>query len=422
MNRHRQFWECGPSVLLVVCAWWLCVASPLSAQTKNSCLDCHSNLPKPLGVSVETYSQNIHGQKGLTCAACHGGDASSDDPEKAMSRAAGWKGKIEHNLIPELCASCHSDADWMKKYNPGLRVDQFQQYKTSVHGQKWGRGDTKVAVCTDCHGVHDLRAPSDPRSTVHPTNIATTCSHCHANADYMKPYGIKTDQFANYQQSVHHEAMMVRDDLSAPTCTTCHGNHGATPPGVASVTNVCSSCHVFQAQLFKTSPHNDAFAVAGLPGCVTCHSSHKISHPTDDMIGTGPKAVCIRCHTEGDGGFVQARAMQDQLEKLQSAIIASDDILGRGERQGMEVSQPLLQQAQARDALMKARVAVHAFRDKELERDTDAGLMVTRQTYVAGEKALQEWKFRRVGLGLSLVMIALTLVGLGLYIKNLEQK
>lgn len=422
MNRHRQFWECGPSALLVLCAWWFCVDLPLSAQTKNSCLDCHSNLPEPLGVSVETYGQNIHGQKGLTCAACHGGDASNDDPKKAMSRAAGWKGKIEHNQIPELCASCHSDADRMKKYNPGLRVDQFQQYKTSVHGQKWGQGDPKVAVCTDCHGVHDLRAPSDPRSTVHPTNIATTCSHCHADADYMKPYGIKTDQFANYQQSVHHEAMVVRGDLSAPTCTTCHGNHGATPPGVASVTNVCSNCHVFQAQLFETSPHKHAFAVAGLPGCVTCHSNHKISHPTDEMIGTGRKAVCIRCHTDGDGGFVQARAMQDQLEMLQSAIAASDDILGRGERQGMEVSQPLLQQAQARDALMKARVAVHAFSDVELEHDTDAGLAVTRQTYVAGEKALQEWKFRRVGLGLSLVMIALTLVGLGLYIKNLEQK
>jgi predicted CXXCH cytochrome family protein len=407
-------------VLVVV--WSLCVGLPVSAQTKNSCLDCHSNLPEPLGVSVETYSQNIHGQKGLTCAACHGGDASSDDPERAMSRAAGWKGKIERKQIPELCASCHSDAERMKKYNPGLRVDQFQQYKTSVHGQKWAKSDTKVAVCTDCHGVHDLRAPSDPRSSVHPTNIATTCSHCHADADYMKPYGIKTDQFANYQQSVHHDAMMVRGDLSAPTCTTCHGNHGATPPGVASVTNVCSNCHVFQAQLFGTSPHKDAFAAAGLPGCVTCHSNHGIKHPTDDLIGTGQKSVCIQCHADGDAGFVQARAMHDQLETLQSAIVASQDILERAERQGMEVSQPMLQQAQARDALLKARVTVHAFHDSELKRDTEAGLAVTRQTYVAGEKALEEGTYRRVGLGLSLVMIALTLVGLGLYIRNLEQK
>jgi Cytochrome c3/Doubled CXXCH motif (Paired_CXXCH_1) len=422
MNNYRKLRACSRAAVLVIFAWLLCVGPLVSAQTKNSCLDCHSNLPEPLGVSVETYSQNIHGQKGLTCAACHGGDASSDDPEKAMSRAAGWKGKIDRKQIPELCSSCHSDAERMKKFNPGLRVDQFQQYKTSVHGIKWAKGDAKVAVCTDCHGVHDLRAPSDPRSNVHPTNIATTCSHCHADAEYMKPYGIKTDQFANYQQSVHHDAMAVRGDLSAPTCTTCHGNHGATPPGVANVTNVCSNCHVFQAQLFQTSPHKDAFAAMGFPGCVTCHSNHAIKHPTDEMIGTGPDSVCTKCHTEGDAGFVQARVMHDQLENLQSALTASDEILGRAERQGMEVSQPMLQQAQAKDALLKARVTVHAFSDSDLKRDTDAGLAVTRQTHIAGEKALEEWKFRQVGLGLSLVMIALTLVGLGFYIRNLERK
>ena len=422
MNSVRDMMACRRSAGLILAVVLVCVGLPAFAQTKNSCLDCHSNLPEPLGVSVETYSQNIHAVKGLTCAACHGGDADSDDPEKAMSRTAGWKGKIDRKQIPELCASCHADAERMKKYNPGLRVDQFQQYKTSVHGMKWAKGDAKVAVCTDCHGVHDLRAPSDLRSKVHPTNIATTCSRCHADAEYMKPYGIKTDQFANYEKSVHHDAMVVRGDLSAPTCTTCHGNHGATPPGVANVTNVCSNCHVFQAQLFQTSPHKDAFATMGFPGCVTCHSNHAIKHPTDEMIGTGEKAVCTRCHTEGDAGFKQAEAMHSQLVNLASATAASEAQLDRVERQGMEVSQAKGQAAQARDALMKARVTVHAFSESELKHDTDAGLALSHQVQVAAEKAHEEWKFRRVGLGLSLVMIALTLVGLGLYIKNLERK
>ncbi len=307
---------CRRGTAVIVAAWLICSGLIAFAQTKNSCLDCHSNLPEPLGVSVETYSQNMHAQKGLTCAACHGGDANSDDPEKAMSRKSGWKGKIERKQIPELCASCHSDAERMKKYNPSLRVDQFQQYKTSVHGMKWAKGDNKVAVCTDCHGVHDLRAPSDPRSTVHPTNIAKTCSRCHADAEYMKPYGIKTDQFANYEQSVHHDAMVVRGDLSAPTCTTCHGNHGATPPGVANVTNVCSNCHVFQAQLFETSPHKDAFAAMGFPGCVTCHSNHAIKHPTDEMIGTRPESRVHELSYRRRCRRQQAEAMHTQLTNL----------------------------------------------------------------------------------------------------------
>src|SRR2546426_5596335 len=38
----------------------------------------------------------------------------------------------------------------------------------------------------------------------------------------------RSNQFAGYSKSVHHDAMVVRGDLSAPTCTTCHGKHGAT--------------------------------------------------------------------------------------------------------------------------------------------------------------------------------------------------
>ena len=66
--------------------------------------------------------------------------------------------------IPELCGHCHSDGAFMRKYNPSLRTDQLAQYKTSVHGKRLLQGDTKVAVCIDCHGVHDLRPASDPRS------------------------------------------------------------------------------------------------------------------------------------------------------------------------------------------------------------------------------------------------------------------
>ncbi len=131
------------------------------------------------------FSQDIHAQKGLTCASCHGGDPTSDDPDKAMSRKAGWKGKIDRKQIPQLCGSCHSDPDYMRQFNPSLRTDQLSQYHTSVHGKRLAAGDAKVAVCTDCHGVHDLRAPSDSRSTVNPVNVANTCARCHADAAYM---------------------------------------------------------------------------------------------------------------------------------------------------------------------------------------------------------------------------------------------
>jgi len=390
------------------------------AQTKSSCLDCHFALDPPLRVTPEQFSQDIHAQKGLNCASCHGGDPTNEDPEVAMGRAAGFRGKIERRQIPALCAKCHSDAAYMRQYNPSLRTDQLSQYHTSVHGKRLRMGDAKVAVCTDCHGVHDLRPATDARSKVHPLNVAETCAACHAKSEYMKGYSIPTDQFAGYSSSVHHEALVVRGDVSAPTCTTCHGNHGAAPPGVASVEFVCATCHVFQAQLFDRSPHKAAFTAMGVGACVTCHSNHRIVHPTDAMIGTSTDAVCLNCHSAGDPGYQAADSMARQLGQMTAVIQRSDEILGRAERSGMEISEAKLEQAQARDALTKARVTIHSFDAKRVQADLLEGIKVTEKTYQAGVVALKERDFRRLGLGISLIAIVAVLIGLRLYIRKIE--
>jgi predicted CXXCH cytochrome family protein len=399
----------------------LAMASALAqAEQPNSCVDCHSALEGELRVTQEQFAQDIHAQKGLTCASCHGGDPSKTD-DSAMSKVAGFKGKVNRAAVPKLCGSCHSDPGFMRQYNPSLRTDQLSQYQTSVHGKRQAAGDTKVAVCTDCHGVHDLRPATDTRSKVHPLNIAATCSRCHADSKYMAAYKIPTDQYAAYKTSVHHQAMVERGDLSAPTCTTCHGNHGATPPGVASVANVCSTCHVFQAQLFDSSPHKAAFASAGLPGCVTCHSNHGISQPSDAMLGTSAKSVCTNCHTQGDAGYQAAGDMQQQIHGLETSITRSDAILSRAESSGMEVSQARLELDQARDALTKARVSVHTFAGKPVRTDVDSGLKITAKTYSEGQAALRERDYRRTGLGMALVAIVFVMVALRLYIKEIEK-
>ena len=397
-------------------------ATLCSGQTKNSCVDCHSAMPAPLGVAPEKFSQDIHAQKGLTCVSCHGGDASSDDPEKAMSRKAGWSGKIEHQQVPQLCGKCHSNPAFMRQYNPSLRTDQLGQYRTSVHGKRLEQRDEKVAVCTDCHGVHDMKPPSDPRSTVNPVNVAKTCSRCHADADYMKGYSIPTDQFAKYNSSVHHQAIAVRGDLSAPTCTTCHGNHGAAPPGVDNVRNVCATCHVFQAQMFEKSTHKQAFAQSSLPGCVVCHSNHLITHPSDATLNASPGAVCMTCHAPGDPCDQTRQAMLADLTSLDDAIKNTDRILELAESSGMEVSEARLAQNDARDSLTKARVTIHAFQMEVLQQDVRAGLKIANANYSVGQKAMAERSYRRVGLGISLIAICFVVVGLGFYIKQIEKR
>lgn len=402
-------------LLTIVCV----CAGGVRAQAPSTCLDCHAALDPPLQVTQAQFSQDIHARQGLTCASCHGGDPAKADMD-AMSKAAGFRGKIKRSQIPGLCGHCHSDGAFMRKYNPSLRTDQLTQYKTSVHGKRLLQGDTKVAVCIDCHGVHDLRPASDPRSKISPMNVAQTCSRCHSDDSYMQGYGIPTDQYASYNRSVHHEAMTVRGDLSAPTCPTCHGNHGAAPPGIDSVKNVCANCHVFQAQMYDKSTHKVAFQSAGLPGCVVCHGNHGISLPTDAKLGTGPAGVCMRCHKPGDRCDLARAKMLKDLEQLDGAVKASDRVLGVAESSGMEVSEAQTQQDQARDSLTKARVTIHSFKTDLVEQDIQAGLQIAAKTQAEGRAALAERDRRRRGLGLSLVIILAVLLGLRLYIRQIE--
>jgi predicted CXXCH cytochrome family protein len=413
--RNKGLWR----ALLLMLA--ICVFRARSyAQTANTCLDCHGALDPPLQVTEAQFSQDIHSQAGLNCASCHGGDPTKADMD-AMSKSAGFRGKIERRQIPTLCGHCHSDGAFMRQYNPGLRTDQLSQYQTSVHGKLLAKGDTKVAVCIDCHGVHDLRSPGDSASKVHPLNVAKTCARCHADATHMKGYAIPTDQFAKYNTSVHHEAMVVRGDLSAPTCTTCHGNHGAAPPGVDSVRNVCSNCHVFQAQMYEKSTHKAAFQSAGLPGCVVCHSNHGVTHPTDARLDTGSEAVCMQCHAPGDSCDKARAEMLAGLTRLSEAIKGADQVVGVAESSGMEVSEARLQQDQARDSLTEARVTIHSFQQALIDRDIQAGLKIAAQDLQSGKDALAERDYRRRGLGYALVFILLTVVGLFLYIRQIER-
>jgi hypothetical protein len=386
---------------------------------KDSCVDCHTALSDALQAPATAMQSDIHRRSGFSCSACHGGNPAADDQQAAMDRSRGFVGRIARTEIPRLCARCHSDPNLMHKYAPQQRVDQYTQYQTSVHGKRIASGDAAAAVCTDCHGVHGIREVRNGLSPVHPLRLPATCARCHADPQHMAKYKIPTDQFADYQKSVHWEAVEKRGDLSAPTCASCHGNHGATPPGVNTVAAVCGTCHVLMEDLYNKSPHQPVFAGMGAAGCAVCHGNHAVLKTSSKMIA-GPDAVCSQCHEATSRGGLAAASMGGMIAKLGAALERSEAILGRASRSGMEVSEALLRENEARESLVKARVAVHAFDPAAVEKPVGEGLKIAAATYLAGEEAMQERQRRRLGLGVSLLTIAVTVAGLWLAIKRLE--
>jgi len=320
---------------------WAILCGRGVAYAQTSCIHCHGGdlFDDAAKAKVKHFNVDVHSQAGLSCHDCHGGNPDpklGDDIAGAMDpkfKPNPYIGAPKRTAIPDFCGRCHSSAAYMNRFNTAARVDEVSEYWTSDHGQQLKKGVEDVATCIDCHSVHNIRRKGNPESPVYPTHVAETCSRCHSDAKRMHANGrsLPTDQFANWSTSVHAKALLVKGDLTAPTCNDCHGNHGATPPGVASIAFVCGQCHVREMELFRASPkaagwehHNEFLAAAPdgkcstchddarsalqlkqFNGCVVCHSNHGINRPTVAMLGNLPDTPCAFCH-EGVGKLAAA--------------------------------------------------------------------------------------------------------------------
>jgi len=402
-------------------------AAQTPADAANACATCHVGLQDArLSAPAAAFAgQDIHRQKAFGCVDCHGGDRMAADKGRAHDSAHGFKGKPSGQAQIAVCARCHSDAELMRRFAPRQRVDQAAEYLTSVHGKRLASGDTRVATCANCHGAHGIRVVNDAKSPVFPTNVAATCAACHADQAHMSGYTLAdksplpTDQLAKYQQSVHYAALTKGNDLSAPTCNDCHGNHGAAPPGAGSVVNVCGTCHAVFAEKFATSVHAQIFDRA----CVECHSNHAVLQPSDTMLGTDTGSVCGTCHAgTDDKGAAAATEMRAEIERLKTRIGQTAATVARLKNAGMQMDPQELALGTARTRLTLARTEMHAFDPARVTPVVTEGLTTVADIDRAGERATAELQFRRRGLAMSLGAILLVVVALGLKIRQIDRR
>jgi predicted CXXCH cytochrome family protein len=424
-------------------AWAQTAGEGESLPADYSCSLCHRKgadlwLETTPVVEEKDLAGDIHWQKGLRCHDCHGGSPTLDE-FKNHRNDPGFRSLSSRADIPSFCGHCHSDIEFMRKFNPSARTDQEAEYWTSGHGRRLkatsegenAQPDETVATCINCHGGHGIVAVKSVNSPVYPARVAETCSTCHANAERMagrvyndRPLG--HDQFAHWRQSVHGRALLEKGDLSAPACNDCHGNHGAMPPGVDSVANACGTCHGKISKLFAETNMKHKFEQIGLPGCATCHGTHAIAHPGDELLGMHDASLCFNCHNPENpkygatlAGAEAAGAMRTRLDQLKSEIEEAEQLVKQAERLGMEVRGPRYDLRQAFDALTNARTQVHSFKPEPVEAALEEGLKVTADVKGRAEGALHEHTSRRWWLAASLVPILLVVGVLLRYIRTL---
>lgn len=272
-----------------------------------ACADCHGDV-------AEEYALSIHGALGAmgngdtaTCGDCHG--AHDIQPVDSVDS------RVSKLNLASTCAECHSNPGLTEEYRMRF-PEAANHYAESIHGQALMQQGLIVAPsCNDCHGVHDIKPASNPKSMVHHTNIDETCGACHVGIADV------------YAQSVHGQHLDDEGKMVA-VCNDCHTAHEIEVPSSAhfkaTSDEKCGSCHADRLHNYHETYHgkalvlgqsNDAPEVAA---CYDCHGYHDIlphENPESHLSEANIVGTCAKCHEGANENFADYIPHADHRDK-----------------------------------------------------------------------------------------------------------
>ncbi|HYL36655.1 MAG TPA: hypothetical protein VEV17_12145 [Bryobacteraceae bacterium] len=148
-----------------------------------SCFSCHGS--HKILSKKDPASRTNRAHVADTCGACHAG------PRQDYMAGIHGQGAATGNSRAPVCTDCHTThqiasvrtAAWQMKTTATCgkcHQEQLQTYRDTFHAQVSALGYVETARCWDCHGFHDIRPPTDPKSTVARRNLQATCGKCHS--------------------------------------------------------------------------------------------------------------------------------------------------------------------------------------------------------------------------------------------------
>lgn len=278
---------------------------------KVDCGRCHQQAESMVAQGVHASALALNDPLAPSCVSCHG----DHDIRPRSDRTS----RVHPLNIVKVCGDCHQQH---KSANGESEAKHVANYLESVHGRALTRGGLVVAAtCADCHESHQILPSSDPRSTVHRTNVSQTCGQCHVGIAEV------------YATSIHGQKL-AEEARNAPTCTDCHTAHGIsltnTPGFVLDIVNECGHCHdkpprgsTSKRSLYDTyrkSYHGQVNQLGSTRAarCSDCHGAHDIlptSDPNSRLHADHRVQTCAQCHAGATPRFAEFHAHADYRDR-----------------------------------------------------------------------------------------------------------
>ena len=276
------------------------LAGSQTAADANYCATCHTEAAlwdaatQRLFVSPDVLEHDVHWRSGVTCADCHGGDASTSRVNDAHARESGFRTTLAE--IRPACTHCHAEQSL------GLLEGRH-----AAAGLPNDQGVAAALECSACHGAsgHGIRATDDSQSPLFLVNEVALCGKCHS------------ESHESYLASVHGRGLIESGLAVSATCSDCHDPHGPLPDTHErsqlhgqNVIQTCGKCHLFIQQRLQTSVHRwqpDPDEDQGQqavpddgpterPVCTSCHFGHDIRDPKSVHFREMLPGRCGNCH------------------------------------------------------------------------------------------------------------------------------
>jgi formate-dependent nitrite reductase cytochrome c552 subunit len=261
-----------------------------------------------LTVDKHTFDTSVHGAAGVGCTDCHSTITKFPHPKfDAQDR------RDATLQLYTACRQCHED--------------KYQLTLDSTHQKALAGGNNNAAVCTDCHGAHDVQAITNPDTgkmlAIARVKIPATCARCHSAI------------YDQYKNSVHGSALIGEGNPDVPTCIDCHGVHNIADPTTDAFRlkspNLCAKCHTDASKMsaygistqvlntYVADFHGTTVTLfekvtpdqqTNKPVCFDCHGVHNISRTDNPQTGLQVKenllAACQKCHPDATTNFPDA--------------------------------------------------------------------------------------------------------------------